>query len=446
MELPKVLILNQPFVSNTGGGITLSNLFKGWDKEKLAVACSGYIMTPEIDPTICNNYYQLGSEERSWSFPFNIFGRKYSSGPINFKENTKSKVVTDESKSKTRVGFVMKYLNPFLSYTGLTHSVSKTKISSQFISWVNEFNPDVIYIQCSSRESILFCNEVQNYFKKPTAFHMMDDWPSVISNKGFFKNYWASKIDKEFKTLLSAVDTPMAICDYMAQEYKTRYGKDFITFHNPININFWATGQKKDYTLQDNPTIMYAGRIGLGIDKSLQSIAKAVEIVNFKLNISLNFIIQAQKSPEWISNYDFVNYQSFVTYEELPKVFGKTDFLILPYDFSPKSIAYIKYSMPTKASEYMTSGGPILIFAPEETALAQYAKNLQWATVVTENDKDLLANTIIDLIKNKEKREKIANNAKELASARHDDQVVTKDFRTALIQTAKKQYKPYLNE
>ncbi|WP_299435571.1 glycosyltransferase [uncultured Maribacter sp.] len=437
MELPNVLILNQPFVSNTGGGITLSNLFKGWDKEKLAVACSGYIMTPDIDPTICDNYYQLGSVERSWVFPFNLFGRKYPSGPINFKNKSIKKVVTDESKSKTRVGFVMKYLNPFLNYTGLTHSISKTSLSPKFIQWVENFNPDIIYIQCSSRESILFCNEVQNYFKKPTAFHMMDDWPSVISNKGIFKNYWTKKIDAEFKILLKGVNTPMAICDYMGEEYKKRYGKDFITFHNPININFWATGQKKEYTLQENPTIMYAGRIGLGIDKSLQSIAKAVEIVNSKLNISLNFIIQAQKSPEWVSNYDCVNYQSFVPYDELPKVFGRTDFLILPYDFSPKSIAYIKYSMPTKASEYMTSGAPILIFAPDETALVQYAKNKKWASVITENNKNLLAETLVDLITNKEKREKIANNAKELANIRHDDQVVTAEFRDALISTSK---------
>ncbi|MGS0525308.1 hypothetical protein ACU8V7_09065 [Zobellia nedashkovskayae] len=60
MQLPKVLILNQPFVTNTGGGITMSNLFSGWDKDKLAVTCSSYLLTKEIDPKICNNYYQLG--------------------------------------------------------------------------------------------------------------------------------------------------------------------------------------------------------------------------------------------------------------------------------------------------------------------------------------------------------------------------------------------------
>ena len=33
MNFPKVLILNQPFNNVSGGGITLSNLFKGWEKD-----------------------------------------------------------------------------------------------------------------------------------------------------------------------------------------------------------------------------------------------------------------------------------------------------------------------------------------------------------------------------------------------------------------------------
>jgi hypothetical protein len=41
MPLPKVLIIGQPFNNDTGGGITLSNLFSGWDKDKIAVYIEG---------------------------------------------------------------------------------------------------------------------------------------------------------------------------------------------------------------------------------------------------------------------------------------------------------------------------------------------------------------------------------------------------------------------
>ena len=435
---PKVLILNQPFGSDTGGAITLSNLFFGWDKNKLAVACSGYILTPDIDPKICNNYYQLGDDERKWIFPLNLVTRKYESGTIKFNDATKDKIVGNETKSKTRVNFIMKSLMPLFDYFGLSHFMTRTKISKKFIHWLEDFEPDVIYAQCSSLESILFCIEVQKYLKKPFIFHMMDDWPSLIGVKGFMNTYWQKKIDKEFRVLLDATDVHLGICDYMATEYKTRYGKEFITFHNPIDLEFWQSGQKKNYELNENSTILYAGRIGLGIDDSLKTIAEAIEVVNKELQLSIKFIIQAQERPSWIKDYALAEYKAFVPYTNLPTEFGSHDFLVLPYDFSPESLAYIKYSMPTKASEYMASGTPIIIYAPEDTALVQYAKKHQWATIVYKQEVDALTDTLRKLILNQSQRQRIAKTAIKVAEQRHDNKVVTLDFKNVIVNAIEK--------
>lgn len=436
MRLPKVLILNQPFVTNTGGGITMSNLFSGWDKDKLAVTCLGYVLTKEIDPDICNNYYQLGSEERKWSFPFNLLSRKYNSGQIKFSDLSKDKVIEESTKSKSRVGFLNKYLNPFLEYVGLVHVITKLELSPKFREWLDEYNPEVIYAQCSTRESILFCIAIHQYLNKPFVFHMMDDWPSLIGIKGFMSNYWQRKIDSEFKTLLDLTDVHLGICDYMREAYSERYGKDFATFHNPINLEFWKKGQKSNYDLTENPTILYAGRIGLGIDTALKSIAEAISNINKELHISMKFLIQAQAAPSWIKNYANVEHKEFVPYDQLPYEFGSTDFLILPYDFSPESLAYIKYSMPTKASEYMASGSPIIIYAPEETALVQYAKKNSWASIITEQDTTALTAALKKLILDKAYRENFAATAKKLAEKRHDTKVVTKDFQKTIMTAA----------
>lgn len=437
MQLPKVLILNQPFVDNTGGGITMSNLFSGWDKDKLAVTCLGYLLTKEINPEICNNYYQLGFEERKWSFPFNLFSRKYESGPIKFSNLSKNKVVEESSKSKSRVGFLNKYFIPFLEYTGLVHVVTKLVLSPKFRKWLDEYNPDVVYAQCSSRERILFCIAVQHYLKKPFIFHMMDDWPSLIGVKGFMKRYWQQKIDLEFKNLLDVTDVHFSICDYMAEAYQERYGKNFTTFHNPINLEFWQQGQKENYDLAKNPTILYAGRIGLGIDSALKSIAEAVASVNTQLSMNMKFLIQAQAAPSWIKNYPHVEHKAFVPYEQLPYEFGAADFLILPYDFSPESLAYIKYSMPTKASEYMASGAPIIIYAPNDTALVQYAKKNSWASIVTEQDEQGLTEELKKLVLDKAYREGLAKRAKELAKNRHATKIVAQNFQKTIQEATK---------
>ena len=184
MSLPKVLILNQPFNNDTGGGITLTNLFAEWDRDKIAVACSGHLLKDNIDTTVCNTYYQLGNKEHKWRFPFNYLQGKYYSGLLQFDEKKNQNLTT--ARSKFRVKVIMNFFYPLLEYTGLFHFIYKTELSKDFCNWLDDFNPDVIYAQSTSRDDILFCTSVHSYTKKPLIFHMMDDWPSTISDKGLF--------------------------------------------------------------------------------------------------------------------------------------------------------------------------------------------------------------------------------------------------------------------
>lgn len=438
MSLPKVLIINQPFNKNTGGGITLSNLFCNWDRKKLAVACLGYLLTENMDPTPCYNYYQLGSQERKWIFPLNIFSRKYYSGPLNIDEKAtnKNKVVVE--RSKFRVKLVLDYVVPIFDFIGISHFHSKTNLSLSFCKWLDDFDPDVYYMQADTRESILFCTEIIKYKKRPIIFHMMDDWPSLIGVKGPMKSFWERKIDKEFRHLLNKANLLMGISDYMCEEYNKRYGRNFLTFHNPINLNFWKKAQRNSYQLSNKPTILYAGRIGLGIDKSLKNIAEAIKRVNKELDTDIKFIIQTNKAPNWINNFNNVNHQNFVGYENLPRVFAQADILILPYDFSPESQSFIKYSMPTKAPEYMASGTPIIIYAPKDTALVKYAEKYKWAEIVTENSVSVLTKKLKNLICDKALRKEIAKAAKTIAEARHDSNLVAKEFEEMILNTAGK--------
>ncbi|MCM4156126.1 glycosyltransferase [Gramella sp. AN32] len=436
MPIPKVLIINQPFNNNTGGGITLSNLFGNWEREKLAVACSGYLLKEDMDPKLCNNYYQLGSKERKWIFPFNLFSRKYYSGGLNMNNlaATQDKVVI--KKSKLRVKLIMEYINPILEYIGFSNFQAKTKLSPEFCSWIDNYNPDVLYIQTHTREDILFAIEVCDYVKRPMVFHMMDDWPTLIGVKGLLKNFWKRKINKEFRLLLDRAELLMGISDYMCEEYKKRYGKKFITFHNPIKLDFWKKGQRENYEFPKSPTVLYAGRLGLGIDRSLKSIAEAIQKVNEELQTNVKFVVQAQDAPDWIKNDKNIEHRGFVKYEELPRIFSNADLLILPYDFSAESLSYIKYSMPTKAPEYMASGTPIVIFAPQDTALVQYAEKYNWAAIVTNNDVDVLAEKLKQLFIEVSLREDIAKTAKNIAEIRHDSERVVKEFQQMILKVA----------
>ena len=435
MPLPKVLIVNQPFNTNTGGGITLSNLFANWDRDKLAVACSGYLLTEDMDPTPCNTYYQLGFEERKWIFPLNLFSRTYYSGDIKPTGKNTDKVVTNKSRFRDKI--IMNYAVPFLEYIGFDHFKAKIGLSPRFCDWLDRFEPAVVYAQAYNREDVLFCLELKKYLKAtPFVFHMMDDWPSTVGTKGIMNKYWEKKVNREFQVLMDHTDMALSISDYMAEEYKKRYGKDFTTFHNPINLDFWKSAQKNDYGLQGKPVILYAGRLGLGIDSSIKTIAKAIEQINSEEGMQIEFVLQTPETPNWIRNYECITHRGFAAYKELPKYFSGADLLVLPYDFNAKALSFIKYSMPTKASEYMACGTPIVVFAPSDTALVKYAKKYGWAKVITENRSDTLFEVLTQLLKNESLREEIAQKAKHISEQRHDSDRVARDFQNIISSMA----------
>ena len=430
MELPKVLIIGQPFNNDTGGGITLTNLFKGWDRDKLAVACSPHYLLNNIDTEICNTYYQLGQKENKWCFPFNFFQSKYTSGILKFDEKRIQNLKV--KKSMFRISVIMNLVYPLLEYVGLIHLVNKTVLSKDFCNWLDLYKPDVIYDQNASRAGILFCISVQSYLNKPLIFHMMDDWPVIISMNGLFKNYWKRKIDQEFRKLLDISTVLMSISDEMAKEYKLRYDKDFVTFHNTIDLQFWRKYQRKSYECDENPTVLYAGRIGLGIEKSLELVAKSIERLNNELNLSVKFTLQTNTKPAWVDCYKNVFHSEYIDYNDLPKVLSQSDILLIPYDFSPTAIKFIKFSMPTKAPEYMISGSPIIVFAPAETAIAKYAKKYNWAKVITEDNPLDVSEGIKQLILDKFQRRRYAQNAVKLAVKNHNAIDVTNKFRAVI--------------
>lgn len=424
---PKVLIIGQPFTNNSGGGITQSNLFNGWDKAHIAVVCTSH-MFKDLNTEICDTYYLLGEEEYKWTFPFNLIQRKVISGPVKAKGvKTESKAIST-TKLSLREKVIIKYFYPFLEYIGVIHSISALEVSKKLKQWLDEYKPDVIYAQASTRESVLFCSLVHEYVKKPMVFHMMDDWPATISEKGPFKNFWKNTIDREFKILLSKCTVLLSISDYMAQEYKKRYGMDFTTFHNPIQIDFWKSNQRKNYLLSESPSLLYAGRIGPGIQASLESIAEATDLANAHMGTNICFQVQTGYEPEWIGKYKSAQYKPPVKYEELPKVFAEADFLILPYDFSEESIKFIGFSMPTKAPEYMMSGTPIIIYSPEVTAIVKDAQNNKWAKIVTDKSTGKLAQAIKELYQNEAERKQIAETAINIAETKFNSIKVRNQF------------------
>ncbi len=440
MSFRRILVFGQPFNNFSGGGITLTNLFKGWPKEKIAVTYLGHGLV-NVTTDVCDTYYQLGKEEHKWKFPFYLFQKEFSSG-IKSIEDRKDIPVNSAQKGFRHM-VVNNYFYPFLRWAGLFHFTTTLSLSEKFKNWLTEFDPEIVYLQVAARDEIVFAKDLVGYLKVPSVIHFMDDWPTTISSRGLFKRYWSRKIDTELKSLLDKVDLHLSISDAMSDEYKKRYNKKFLPFHNPIEVEIWAPYAKKDFKIDKKyVNILYSGRIGdNGIAESVVEVASAIDSMkdgeaNIKLHIQTP--TKDRRIIDRLTNYKCVVFNPFAEYSQIPKIFSGADILLLANDFSSMGLKYLRYSMPTKASEYMISGTPVFVYTPEVAAVSKFFSKNECGYCITKQSRDEIVRAIRYLINDEQYRKKISLNAVTLAKERFDAEKVRHNFQKLLTNLDKK--------
>ena len=440
MSFPRILIFGQPFNNFTGGGITLTNLFKDWPKERIAVTYLGHGLQ-NVTTDVCDIYYQLGREEHKWKFPFNLIQRDFPSGLKLFRGEKGA--APGFVKKGLRYKLVNGYFYPFLNWLGFIHFTTSISVSQKFSRWLSEFKPEILYLQVAARDEILFANELIDYLKVPSVIHVMDDWPSVISDTGLFRKQWSVIIDGEFKSLLDKVNLHLCISDAMSDEYLRRYSKKFIPFHNPIETELWSSFTKKDFSIdRKNIKILYSGRIGdNGIAESIVEVASAIDSMN-ENGLNINLHIQAPSSIKAIIDrlrkYKSVVINDFADYSQIPAIFSNADILLLANDFDPHGIKYLRFSMPTKASEYMISGTPVLLYTPEIAAVSKFFSRNECGYCLTKQSREEIVKAIWYLIDNEELRKMLSQKAVNLARERFNAGKVRDDFRKLIISLTNK--------
>ena len=436
MNYPKVLIIGEQFDRRSGSGITLSNLFWGWNINNIAVA-SSEIFSPDV--SVCNKYYYLGSQEIKWKFPFSLklLTLKKETG---LKADLLQNIQTIQPKSSENQ--LKKIQNKVITISGILHRRREIIISHEFRKWVNDFGPELIYTQLSSLELIEFVSKFQKEFNLPLVIHIMDDWPKTIvdGQKFIFKYYWKALIGNKLNNIFKSADLLLSISDAMSDEYKNRYSLNFIPFHNPIDLKHWSSGVSKKYDREGVFRILYAGRIGNGLRNSLFEVAIAISELHENDNLQIELQIQATSDDNILNKlkkFNFVKINPPVEYTDLPKIFSAADLLLLPNDFDEKSINFLKYSMPTKASEYMASGSPILLYSHPDTAVTKHAIKNNWAFVVAEHSIPKLKAAIKQLYDEMELRMNVGINAQKFAFEHYDSSIVREYFRDVLYNASR---------
>jgi glycosyltransferase involved in cell wall biosynthesis len=304
-------------------------------------------------------------------------------------------------------------------------------MSKQFRRWIEDFRPDIIYSQLSSIGTIDLVQQARKISGARIVIHMMDDWPTTIYKDKYLGFLLRAIILRKFRKILDISSSCMAISDVMANEYVKRYGRKFLTFHNPVDIQ----GEARVNVVRnsDLKKIVYTGRIGRVNKDSLISFARVIDEMD--LNVSF-CIYSADSTDEMIAN-DFREFgktrlMSPVQHAQVLNILRDADLLLLPLNFDRWARDFVRLSMPTKATDYLLSGTPVLVYAPAGCALSISAKTQEWGYVVGSQDHALLKDAILKTLFDTTTRQKLSERALSVVSRGPSSDVVREKFRSAL--------------
>lgn len=401
---PKILILLEPFNNITGMGITLTNLFKNWPKENIAIAANNLDIKLCREIRACKYYLPL------------------SEAPINHQKNIKNNPLTKVIKKTLKYLYQKIGINDFR----VIH------ISKELKDLILKFQPDIIFTALGSIDRMNFINEVLNFYDKARlATYIVDDWPHTRQNGRWFPSYWKRKYQRDFKRILDKSDYLFSICPAMSENYLKLYNKIFYPFHNPVDFQLWSNAKFKRRYNKDIFSVVYVGKINQDTHKNILALAKTVHELN---NIGYNIKFDVYSPSKNTIKYErFNGFEIFtaVSNDRIPNLLKSYDLLFLTLGFSKYSRAYTKLSMPTKLTEYLASGVPIFILAPDEIALTQYVKESNSGFICTSSSLQALREQLITIISKKELRERYAKKALEEAR-KHDISTVRKRFEEIL--------------
>jgi len=346
-----------PFNSLVGAGVTLTGLFGGWPRDRVADAYEGDA-TP--DTAICDRFHSLNR------FP------DAASNKWKRQAQILSRVARRQADASAFFGRVSRPLDAF----------------------VQEFRPDAIFMELASLAAIDVVLELSRRYRIPYAVHVPDDWMPTWPRYQYanpalrpaveFMNW---RLQRRLRPLMRGASATLAISDSLADTLSARYRRPFTVAYNAADPAAWPEVPPREVPAGEPVRLVYSGSVfSYGQSESLFQIARSVaRLAAEGVPVRLDIYTQHHADTEVraaIPVGPAVALHPLVPRAELGDNLRAADVLLLPTNFDPASIAFIRHSMPGKMAEYLMAGRALLAYGPPEVEQVRFVQEHGCALVV----------------------------------------------------------------
>ncbi len=413
VDVNLLIINNYPPNIQTGTGVTIHNLLHGWPADRRAAVYSAQVLSVEV-----SDDWRFTHQMSTWQ----PRGQRYVNaiGPL-----------------LVRLGLIDFY-DEYVTAKRVVRALRRRR-----------FDPDLILAIPRTILDVEISLALMQALNIPTVWYLHDDWLGM-------KHYWKVHPGRRryrpkhvttagvyARSFLEQGKCHFAISNEMRDAYRERYGIDFEVFHNPVDI---ARFNRSSTSLPSADGRQFVFRYVGALWKTMQMPGFKVVCEVFErlhrdgLNVKLEFHSPAA-FVRTIDEYRLhsppaVEYLGEIPHRDVPAFLSGADGLIVNLDFSEQAWEVSSLSMPTKITEYMASGVPILLVGPASAPHIRYAGDGGWGLAVTESSPAALEAAIRTLVEDSGLRKKLGRRSQELARDHHDRDVVSRAFQQRLRDAA----------
>ena len=171
LDYPRILVVTgNNFNLVTGGGITLTNLFRGWPADRIANMHDD--ATP-VDRTVCKNFYRLTEQDIRWVWPFSLVRRSYGHVKRLSGDREGPAGAPAASAATSSINIARRFIGD--------STPKRAHLTRDLTAWVNEFRPTLLYGFLGSLEQVDLTRQLARRWAIPLVVHMMDRLAAVLS-------------------------------------------------------------------------------------------------------------------------------------------------------------------------------------------------------------------------------------------------------------------------
>lgn len=410
---PRVLVVaNNSFSKTDNNGRTLSNLFIGWPREKIAQFC---ISSDGPDYEVCNNYYCVTD---SAVLDSRLHFRKVDRNTLD-PSYCREPVGSDGKGKKTAFRMLVRDLL-------WNRDVWNTK---EFNHWIKDFNPELILILFSDCSFILdIATSISKKFDVPLVVYNTEGYyffkENYFRTKSLFDWLWFPIYQKRYKkhveAMMGRVSLSIYLNDLLRDDYYERFKDKSIVLYTTSTLE--ATNRSFD----DELIFSYIGNLTHGRPKALLEIADVLQSINptWKLNVYGKPLDEYDEIL--LKEHKGISFRGFVKYDEVQKIVVESQILFHAESQEKDRQESLKYGFSTKIADSISSGACFVLYASNDLACSKYIQETGAGWFAS--DRQALKACIEEIVFDPQQRNEVLKKAKQIAILNHSVQANCNKF------------------